>query len=289
MKNIESHEKDSQRKDRIKVLAISSGTVILIVIAMIVVGKMSSKNRLNDKESEEVAEGVEVLHSMESKDIAGIESELKNSSLDQEGSDDKTADTSSSDTSEGENITEQKTDALTDKSFKEIFSDSVVMGDSIAAALNDYDMLNASSVIAEVGVSLTALDDALETVQQLSPRNIFLYYGFNDIGHVWDNYDKFRSNYETFIINLKAAVPNATIYVNAIFPVLNLDTIGNAYYADVSPYNAIIQELCVQYGITYIDSTSLVQEDFYAGDGYHFKSQFYPLWLNNMANAAGLQ
>ena len=86
-------------------------------------------------------------------------------------------------------------------------------------------MLNSSSLIAEMGVSLTALDGALATVTQLSPQNVFLYYGFNDIGHVWDDYDRFRDEYESFIVKLKQALPDAKIYANSLFPVLNLDTI----------------------------------------------------------------
>ena len=126
------------------------------------------------------------------------------------------------------------------------------MGDSIAEALGEYNMLNSSSLIAEMGVSLTALDGALATVTQLSPQNVFLYYGFNDIGHVWDDYDRFRDEYESFIVKLKQALPDAKIYANSLFPVLNLDTIGNAFYADVSPYNQIIKEICEQYDIAYL-------------------------------------
>ena len=40
--------------------------------------------------------------------------------------------------------------------------------------------------------------------------------------------------------------------------------------------------------IAYLDNTGLVKDEYYAEDGYHFKSDFYPYWLNSMAQGAGL-
>lgn len=171
--------------------------------------------------------------------------------------------------------------------YKEIFANSVVMGDSISEGLVSFNMLNSSSVIAKVGVSLTALDGALATVTQLSPQNVFLYYGLNDVGHVKYDYDRFRNEYESFVVRLKEALPNANIYANLLFPVNDWTLIG-PWYDNLDPYNQVIIDVCMQYGIVCLDNRDIVREEYYASDGYHFNRAFYPQWLYRMAIGAGL-
>ena len=163
------------------------------------------------------------------------------------------------------------------------------MGDSIARGTLAYGFLYHSNAIVEKGISLKAAANShIETAKNLNPQNVFLYYGCNDIGHCRGDFNKFRQEYETFIIKLKAALPNAQIYANAIFPVSEKYIAQCGYYSEIGTYNQIIQELCAQYGITYLDFTWLVQKEHYASDGVHFKKSFYPSWLYGMAEAAGL-
>ena len=61
------------------------------------------------------------------------------------------------------------------------FSSSVVMGDSISEAFTEYDLLNASSVVAKIGVELDELDDQIKQVADINPQVIFLSYGMNDV------------------------------------------------------------------------------------------------------------
>ena len=67
--------------------------------------------------------------------------------------------------------------------YKSLFSSSVVMGDSISEAFTEYDLLNASSVVAKIGVELDELDDQIKTVADINPQVIFLSYGMNKWGY----------------------------------------------------------------------------------------------------------
>ena len=60
--------------------------------------------------------------------------------------------------------------------YKSLFSSSVVMGDSISEAFTEYDLLNASSVVAKIGVELDELDDQIKTVADINPQVIFLCF-----------------------------------------------------------------------------------------------------------------
>ena len=46
----------------------------------------------------------------------------------------------------------------TERSLKDRFSGAVVMGDSISSGFSEYDVLNASSVVAKRGIQLEGLD-----------------------------------------------------------------------------------------------------------------------------------
>jgi hypothetical protein len=41
-------------------------------------------------------------------------------------------------------------------------------------------------------------------------------------------------------------------------------------------------------GVTYIDCSGIVEEQYYEPDGQHFKYKMYVKWANFMADSAGL-
>ena len=173
-------------------------------------------------------------------------------------------------------------------SWAKRFAHSVVMGDSIAVGFTDFNYLDATSVVAKTGISMTAAVSEVETVKELAPEHVFLYYGFNDIGHDGEEYDRFRRKFVTLLETIQTEVPEADIYVNSLFQPLPENQTMNGYYNDVSPYNAVLQEECAQHGVTFLDNTDLPTATDFANDGYHLQAGFYSRWLEVMANAAGL-
>lgn len=175
------------------------------------------------------------------------------------------------------------------RSLKEKFMGSVVVGDSITEGFTEYDVLNASSVVAKIGVHFNELDDMINQVSELSPQIIFLTLGMNDItGTDSEAVDKFISEYQTVISQLQEKVPDAHIFVNSLFPVQESATEDEPALAAIPQYNEAIQTMCEDMSIGYIDNTGLVQEQYYEQDGIHFKAEFYPIWGENMAEVAAL-
>ena len=111
-----------------------------------------------------------------------------------------------------------------ERSIKEKFSGAVVVGDSITQGFTEYDVLNASSVAAEIGVHLTQMEGLIAKVKELSPGIIFLALGSNDVMATNGDTEKFISQYQELINQFQKEVPDAHIFVNAIFPVQDKDS-----------------------------------------------------------------
>lgn len=175
-----------------------------------------------------------------------------------------------------------------DRNYKAVFANSVIMGDSIAEALSEFDILNASSVVAKIGVQLDGLDDQIQKVEKINPQVIFLAYGMNDILATKGNKDEFVRQYSNLLDKLQKEQPQATLFVNSILPVQKQETDRQPVYKKLDSYNKALHELCDKRQIAFIDNTKLVSNSYYEKDGVHFKVSFYPYWLNRMAEVASL-
>lgn len=174
------------------------------------------------------------------------------------------------------------------RSAKEKFASSVVMGDSITEGLVEYDVLSASSVVSKIGVHLDELDDQVAQVKELNPQVIFLTFGMNDIIENGEDTERFRSDYEALVKQIQEEVPDAHIFVNSIFPVLDTAVENEPPLERISEYNTVLSEMCTKLQIGFIDNTELVSDRYYEEDGIHFKAEFYPLWADRMAEVASL-
>ena len=174
------------------------------------------------------------------------------------------------------------------RSAKEKFASSVVMGDSITEGLVEYDVLSASSVVSKIGVHLDELDDQVAQVKELNPQVIFLTFGMNDVIEDGEDTVQFRSDYEALVKQIQEEVPDAHIFVNSIFPVLDSAVENESALGRISEYNTVLSEMCTKLQIGFMDNTELVSDQYYEEDGIHFKAEFYPLWADRMAEVASL-
>ena len=159
-------------------------------------------------------------------------------------------------------------DSSDTRSMKERFSGAVVMGDSIAASFTEYDVLNTSSVVAKIGIHFSELDDQIEQAKQLDPQIVFLAYGMNDV--------------------TQKAMPDAHIFVNAVFPVQESAVEKEPALANIADYNEKLEAMCEKKQIGYIDNSDIIEDEYYEEDGIHFKANFYPIWAEKMAEVATL-
>lgn len=247
----------SRKKKRLLVIG-ACALVLLLLVILVVHGIRRLTAPRADTE-----QGLEYIKAAEADDIATIEQKI--SQLEQQdGGDD------------------------TDRSCKEKFASSVVMGDSITEGFSEYDVLNASSVVSKIGVHLNELDEQVQQVKELDPQVIFLAYGMNDVISTAGDTDQFLEEYETLVDQLREEVPNAHIYVNSIFPVTDSAVKKEPELAQISEYNTALKGMCDEMQVGFIDNTELVEDQYYEEDGVHFKAEFYPIWAERMAEVAAL-
>ncbi len=188
---------------------------------------------------------------------------------------------------------EQKIDAMRsesteDMNFKKIFSNSVIMGDSISESLSEYDILEKSSVVAYKGRNTESAIGDVSTVINLQPQKIFMTYGMNDLLLFNGNSNLFIKQYEKLINKVKQGLPNTEIYVCSVLPVEQIAINRNAAFKQYSQFNISLQKMCKDLGITYIKTDDLLDghSEYYEPDGIHMKANFYPQWLNRLYNTA---
>ena len=237
------------------------GACALVLILLVILAVQGIRRLTSPRVDTE--QGVEYIKAAESEDIATIEQKISHLEQ-QDGGDD------------------------TDRSCKEKFASSVVMGDSITEGFSEYDVLNASSVVSKIGVHLNELDEQVQQVKELDPQVIFLAYGMNDVISTAGDTDQFLEEYETLVDQLREEVPNAHIYVNSIFPVTDSAVKKEPELAQISEYNTALKGMCDEMQVGFIDNTELVEDQYYEEDGVHFKAEFYPIWAERMEEVAAL-
>lgn len=231
--------------------------VLLIVVALVVDGISSLTSRKVD-----TSEGLKMIMQAESAEVTTIENKIQ--------------------------ALEEKEASEDSRSLKEVFSSAVVMGDSIADGFAEYDVLNASSVVAEIGVGLDELDEQIDRVKELNPQVVFLSYGLNDILVTKGDTELFVEEYKAVLNKMKKELPDTKIFVNSIFPVQQKVTEAEPDYKKLDEYNQALQEMCDKLQIAYVDNSKIVDDRYYEDDGIHFKSAFYQIWAERMAEVASL-
>ena len=174
------------------------------------------------------------------------------------------------------------------RNFKSVFSNSVIMGDSISLGFTAYDFLTSSSVIAKTGATVSDMDEQIETVCKMKPRVIFLSYGSNDVELYQENVETFIKDYKKVIKTLSEELPNTKIIVNSLFPVRKDAVDKQPAYAYIEEYNKRLQKMCDELQIAFLDNTDIARTEYFEEDGVHFIADFYPIWLERMAQEASL-
>ena len=182
------------------------------------------------------------------------------------------------------------TKTLTKEQYRKILGTSVILGDSITEGLVDYGWLGSEQVFCKIGASIINGDDLFISAANTYPGFAFLSFGMNDMGNYNGNVDKFIEKYTTLIKEFKKISPDTILLINSITPPSKEAISASGILSNYKKFNKGLKKMCQDLGLTYIDNTYIIEDhpDFYAGDGIHVSSDYYPLWMNNMILKAGL-
>lgn len=192
---------------------------------------------------------------------------------------------------EKKNETKSSIEDYKDVSFFQFYKDTMFLGDSITEGLINYQFVNEYNVMADKGDNVKDAFNKIEKVKQVNPDNLVLFYGMNDVIE-FDSLNElltpsnFKKIYIDLINKVKQDLPNTKIYI--ISPTNVTDEAINTNYRlknkNISMFRGIIQEVCNETGVMYIDINSKIidRSDLYEGDGIHFKYEFYSIWLETL-------
>ncbi len=208
------------------------------------------------------------------------------------------ADTSSQDSSSSDDSAAVYDGAA----MKDDFSDACFIGDSrtLGLGLNcdkakaDFyasQGLNISSALTDQVIELQNgnMGTVLEAVAQREYKRIFVMFGINELG--WPYPENFVEKYEELIEGIKAAQPNAAIYVQSILPVAASAVNNDAVFTNenINAFNTYVEQAANETGVNYLDingyfkdNSGMLPEDA-AADGIHFVRAYCLKWIDLLA------
>jgi len=130
--------------------------------------------------------------------------------------------------------------------------------------------------------------DLIRTAAELKPEVLFLALGLNDISGTDGDTDAFIEKYKAVLANVREQMPDAVLYINCVLPVSAQKEEEEPVYAKIPDYNTALKAICDEEGITFIDNTEIVKDEYYEQDGEHMKAEYYPIWAEHMAEVAGI-
>ena len=180
-----------------------------------------------------------------------------------------------------------------DRSYNEIFAGTLLLGDSVSQGLYEFGIMNESLVIAQKGIGVCGvgrdgLKECEDRVISANPAKLFLAIGMNDLKAARGNADTFEEDYRSVLQEIEKALPDTEIYINSILPVQGKVIEENSDYGNIPEFNERLARLCEEEGAVFIDNTNLVKDEYYTADGIHMSPDYYPGWVDHMAEVAKL-
>lgn len=179
---------------------------------------------------------------------------------------------------------------LTKEQYRKILKTSVIVGDSLTEGLAGYGWLGSEQVFCKIGASIISGDELFSAAANTYPSFAFMAFGMNDMGNYGGNPEGFIKKYKQLIKEFRKVSPDTRILINGITPPTDEAIASNSVLKNYKKFNNALKAMCKDLNLTYIDNTYIFEEhpDFYAGDGIHVSSEYYPYWMNHMILKAGL-
>ena len=170
------------------------------------------------------------------------------------------------------------------------YTNYLFLGDSITdfydldKYFNDYKVVNS-------GISGNQTSDIYKDIKKrayvYNPSTIFLLIGTNDLEHDVSNEDIIK-NIKNIIKSLNENLPNATVYLESIYPInnekdskINHSSVGKRKNKDIVLINSELKQYCNDKNCTYLDMYSLLEDKDgnlkleYTKEGLHMSDKGY--------------
>lgn len=194
----------------------------------------------------------------------------------------------------GSIVSEAELDAVlaNGETYKSLYSNACIVGDSVIAAITLYDFLDEPYCLGKVGASLYYLEENIETVVSLNPKHLILHFGTNMLNDSDDYlYYNFIGMYVDLCQQLEARMPGVHIVISSLLPMTAEAEASNSTYSRRYAYNDALREMCAEHGWDFMDNEAfaLSHMDLIEPDGMHFQYSFYDdYWLKFIYLQAGV-
>ena len=168
-------------------------------------------------------------------------------------------------------------EAIDDGNFDYAFRDTLIVGDSLVKGLTEYEKLDSSYVIAEIGGGTSYLQEVMWDIISINPRNLVIHIGENELD-TEDYCSYFIERYKDSLSSIMDYLPDTQIYVESIFPVLDHALDDEPYLVNIDYYNDHLREMAAEMGVHFIDYDSVFASfprSYYELDGIHQLPEFY--------------
>lgn len=185
------------------------------------------------------------------------------------------------------------------KANADYFSDACFIGNSRSEGLKEFGPLTTATYFTASGLNVTsATTDAnimiggnlytvVDALKQVKFKKVYIMLGTNEIG--WPYPDVFIQKYQEIIETIKSTQPGATIYVESILPVGNLESIkataGEALNNNnIKTMNQRLLQMAKDEKVRYLDLNSYFTEKDgylslqYSSDGIHVNTEGANKW-----------
>ena len=174
--------------------------------------------------------------------------------------------------------------------YRKVFRNVYIVGDSLMNGLQAYNILNSNRLITQVSASLYHLSDNVNKIVKAAPQVLILHYGVNMISTNKNQLNTFISMYTRLIKQIQKGSPDTRIIVSGLFPV-DTDVAKAKRFTKIGVYNKALVKMCDELKIEFLDSSSVLKAhpECYGGDGIHLSKAFYEkYWLKFIISEMGI-
>ena len=243
--------------------------VIAAVFLVIFLWHLFSSNAKADYTDTDVAKNLKTIERFDFSNVSAVEEEM-----------DALKTQEKSNTSKSDNKA----------AYQKAFRGSIVLGDSVTEGLSAYGYLPTDIVFSKIGASVAKDSSLFTKAASTLPKNAFFAMGMNDMGNYKGDPEGFVEQYKKCLTEFQEASPKTKIFICSISHPSESAIQKKSWLGSYDAFNKQIKEMCKELKYTYIDVSNIFEKhpDLYEKDGIHASSEYYPYWLQMMANAADL-